>query len=307
MPSSRTRTKVKRKESPIATSLVGLTDVMEIVNVSLMTSFIENAIPVSIMLIAPSGAGKTTIIRKFLADFIHKTNDLTTSGLWNILRNDQQEKITHIALEDFNPLLSHKSSVSNLTIASLLSVMADGVMRIDDGREQKELKHKPVGIVTGVTPDMFKDNLEKWQALGLVRRFLPVHYAYNDMTIQEAQRRVRNGTVHNKSVQSVTIPRPEKSANPKIPEEFARDIETQSMVLGNRLGVIAIVSKNAQNQWKKEYIQGMGVLPMAPHIVLRTMAQARALLYGRKICDKSDVDFIVKVVGFADPMQPIKL
>ncbi len=288
-------------------SLIGLEPVIEIVNVALLTSFIENAIPISVMLVAQSGAGKTQTLKRFDAPFIHKTNDVTSSGLWALLKSDKDEKLSHICLEDFNPVLSHKSSVSSLTIASLLSVMADGMMRLDDGREVKELKHRPLGIITGVTPEMFQTHLEKWQGLGFVRRFLPIHYAYNPNTISAAQKAVKSGKINGKSLPPIKLIEPKQKVNPIIPDNFATEIEMQSVYLGNHLGVNVMIQKEQGQPWKRTFVGGVPVLPMAPHIILRTMAQARALKNGRGKVDESDIIFIRSLVGFANPMMPVQL
>lgn len=293
--------------APAHSHLIGLEPVLEIVHVSLLSGFIEKATPVAIMLVGPSGGGKTATLKRFSGEFIHQTNDLTASGLWQILRDDKDEKISHIMLEDFNPVLSHKSSVSSLTIASLLSVMADGMMRIDDGRERKELKHKPVGIVTGVTPEMFSANLEKWHGLGLVRRFLPIHFSYKQETIHLAQQQIKKGNVSPKPLPPLQLQTPKVKVSPIIPNELAADIEMQSVYLGTHLGVNSFVTKGKNNEWKREYTQGTPVLPMAPHMILRTMAQARALLHGRMKCDESDMSFLRSLVSFVNPLQPAQL
>lgn len=287
--------------------LIGLEPVLEIVKVSLFTPFIESANPVAIMLIAPSGGGKTAVLKRYTGDHIHQTNDLTTSGLWQVMRNDKEEKITHICLEDFNPVLSHKSSVSNLTIASLLSVMADGMMRVDDGRETKELKHKPIGVVTGVTPEMFQQNLDKWHSLGLVRRFLPICFGYTQETISKAQEHIKKGKVKAKPLPPITLTPLQVQSSPLIESKFADQIEMQSVFLGANLGVNAVVTKGNNNEWERKFVSGKAVLPMAPHIILRTMAQARALMNRRPKVDDSDISFIKMLVSFSNPMEPVKL
>jgi hypothetical protein len=295
------------KESKAPTHLVGLEPVLEIIHVALLTPFVTNATPISIMLIAPSGGGKTATLKRFRAEYIHITNDLTSSGLWTILRDDKEEKISHISLEDFNPVLSHKSSVSSLTIASLLSVMADGMMRVDDGRETKELKHKPVGVITGVTPDMFQSNLEKWHGLGMIRRFLPVHFTYTQQTISLAQKDIRQGRVTSKALPHVVLQKPPTNSSPIITTEAANQIEMMSVFLGQNLGVGSILKKGNQNEWKRDYVQGTPVLPMAPHIILRTMAQARALKERRMKVDDSDITFLRGLVDFTNPINPVKI
>jgi hypothetical protein len=284
--------------------LVGLEPIAEIIHVALLTSFIENSIPIAVMLIGPSGGGKTQTLKRFEGSFIHRTNDLTTSGLWSLLKEDKENKLSHICLEDFNPLLSHKTSVSNLTIASLLSVMGDGMLRVDDGREVKTLLHRPVGIITGVTPEMFQAHLEKWQGLGFVRRFLPVHFTYTQETISQAQKAVKKGDVSANPLPPIKLTPPKAPVNPIFPESASTDIESLSVYLGQHLGVNVVVTKDNGNQWKRNYVPGKAVLPMAPHIILRTMAQARALKEGRMKVDDSDIKFLRRLVDFANPMQP---
>jgi hypothetical protein len=80
-----------------------------------------------------------------------------------------------------------------------------------------------------------------------------------------------------------------------------------SVFLGQNLGVGSILKKGNQNEWKRDYVQGTPVLPMAPHIILRTMAQARALKERRMKVDDSDITFLRGLVDFTNPINPVKI
>src|SRR5579859_6826455 len=105
-------------------NLIGTQLVEEIILTAIHTGHIEGAIPVSLMLVGPSGAGKSKMLLKFSGNMLHRSDDITSSGLQDIVKEDEKEQaITHIVLPDFNAPLSHKASTSTLLVANLLTMM----------------------------------------------------------------------------------------------------------------------------------------------------------------------------------------
>src|SRR4029077_18522366 len=131
--------------------LVGMETLQEIIETVLFTPAIFDCVPISIILVGPPGTGKSKIILQFSAPSLMKTNDVTSAGLADIVGDDKDNNVRHVIVPDFNIVVSHKSSTSNLTIASLLTLMSEGILRIDDGRRKKELVHSPLGIITAMT------------------------------------------------------------------------------------------------------------------------------------------------------------
>lgn len=277
----------------LSASLAGVGPIEDILNAIVGTGFVDGSIPISVMVVAPSGAGKSRTIIRFDASYIMRCDDLTSSGLMDILSNDKDNKLKFLLIPDFNPVLSHKSSVSSLLLANLLSVTQDGTARIVDGRQNKEIKHNPVGIITAVTFDMFARYSRKWHELGITRRILPLHYTYSWQTIRDAQKLIRQGRITN-YVPPMAMCNYTKS-KVSINGDFANEIEKLSERLAFNLGQFISTHRGV-----RQPRQGDSLLPMAPHIVLSTIARGNAVRYNRDKVIEEDILLLNDFVSFTD-------
>lgn len=277
----------------LSTSLAGVEPIEDILSAIVGTGFVDGSIPISCMVIAPSGAGKSRTIIRFDAPYIMRCDDLTSSGLTDLLASDKDNKLKFLLIPDFNPILSHKTSVSSLLIANLLSVTQDGTVRIADGRQNKEVKHNPVGIITAMTFEMFARYSRKFMELGITRRILPLHYTYSWQTIKDAQTLIRQGKITNYIPPMAMSSYAHSRVN--IDKDAALEIESLSTRLAFNLGQYIRSHRGIQ---KAE--QGTAILPMSPQIVLSTVARGNAIRYNRASITEDDIDFLNEFISFTD-------
>lgn len=277
----------------VSAPLAGVQPIENILCAIVGTAFADDSVPISCMIVAPSGAGKSRTIIRFDTPYIMRCDDLTSSGLMDILTRDAENKIKFLLIPDFNPILSHKASVSNLLLANLLSVTQDGTARIVDGRGNKEVKHKPVGIITAVTFDMFARYSRKWHELGITRRILPIHYTYSLRTIQLAQQLIREGKINGNN-QAISM-RDYKHTKVMLETSLAMEIQSLSDRLALNLGQFI-----RMNRGNRTPTQGDSLLPMAPHVVLHSIARGNAIRFNRHYVNRADVDLVTEFVSFTD-------
>lgn len=277
-------------------------EICEIMETLMMTSLVEGDKPVSCLLVGPSGGGKSMTVLKYKAPWVHTTTDITSAGLVDLLGPDKTNKIRAIVLPDFNVPLSHKPAVVTLTIANLLSLMSEGTFRIDDARRDKDFNHAPVGIYSGCTPAMFIGQYRKWGQLGLLRRFLCIHFDYGIPTRIEGNRKIRQGKVTTASLTAVNLPLPiEGKGRVFIPQPLALQIESLAGELSRHLGyMIRRDSRTKQTRWAVD----KPALEFAPHLSLQTIARAHALRAGKHVVRQLDVEFLVKLLSFTNPSTP---
>src|SRR6266404_4853411 len=127
----------------------------EIIDTILFTSCIQGENPVSIIIVGPSGIGKSAAIVRYESKALLKTDSISSKGLYDIANQDKEKLLRFLMIPDMNPTLSRRSSTVQSVLANLLSFTSDGTIRVDDGRETKECKHDPVGIVTAATDDIY--------------------------------------------------------------------------------------------------------------------------------------------------------
>jgi hypothetical protein len=173
---------------------------------------------------------------------------------------------------------------------------------VDDGRQQKICEHPPIGLITAATDDIYSQQAKRWFALGLRRRILPLFYCYNGITVDKLQNLVAADQIHSGGLQRVPIVLP-KAASPGISEPLARQLKDKSAILAGYLGKLShFDGKTSIRKWHVRE-----VVPISPHVTLRTLARARALKNKRAAVNQEDVNFLDVFLKFCDPERPCAL
>lgn len=281
--------------------------VNQILKVALHTSLISSSRPVSVLLVGPSGGGKSATISRFSSKWIHHASDVTTRGLYDLAAEDTGNQLRAICIPDLNVPLSHKPSVSNLTIATILSLSWDGTARIDDGRQNKILRHNAIGFYSGCTPDMFLHSYRRWQALGLMRRFITLHYNYGVSTRCVGSQMIREGKIDSSPLSPIPITTrvgAKKGILISIPTELTFEIEKLGAELAIHLSYrLSWSTKTHRAQWTVFSRE----LEFAPHVLMQTMARASALTQGRRSVNEDDIAFLCTLLRFTNPSHPGEL
>lgn len=284
--------------------LEGLEPIEEILETAIFTGGLRETVPVAICLIAPSGAGKSKLILHYVGTSLKRVDDLTSSGLIDALEDDKKSEFKHLVIGDLNPVLAHKSSVTNLTIGNLLALTSDGLAAIQDGRRKKEVVHGPVGFITGMTLEMFQRWGRRWYETGFARRFIPVHYNYSTSTLMRAQERITRQEIKRLPLPEKAMIMPEKAVNPTLRDREAVKISNLSGDLARNLGGIPARLKLPS---MKPTVMHHTILPLDPHLVLQAMAKAHALKEKRAVVNEDDLRFLEKLIDFTDYEHPVRL
>lgn len=287
-------------------TLIGTDQLEEILETAIFSAYLVNAIPMSIMLIGPSGVAKSKAIMQYKSGLgCHLTTDVTSSGMQDLLAKDSKEEIRFIIIPDFNIVLSHRHATLQLTIANLLSMTSEGSIRIDDGRAVKEVKHSPVGILSAMTPPMYSAIGKKWVALGFSRRFLPVNYDYSLATKEKIQNSIAAGLTTMLQLAEKRLTMPATFANVAIDDNQSNRLMNFSHDLATNIGWTAVPNRKNINQPKA--VNTGKQIEFSPHIILRTMARAHALRDKRPEVLDADIEFCMKLIGFTRFDQPVQL
>jgi len=301
-------------------SLIGMEPIQEVIETCFFTAAIANAIPLSLILVGPPGTGKSKVILQYESPHVHKTNDITSIGLTTIMEDDSKENcVRHIIIPDFNIVVSHKSSTSNLTVASLLTLMSEGIIRVDDGRRNKEIIHAPIGVITAMTRDIYEENANRFRQLGIARRFLPVYFSYSIATREKVQESIARGEVTLRQLvpRKVFLPQQEKwPITIEVPVQFSARLQNLSRDMSESLAFMphwensytgSRAEGHTNKSWKIVPYRGATPIEFTPHMILRTMAIAHALRAGRKIVKEPDIDFTTRFVAMTNYANPTLL
>lgn len=274
-----------------------LESLADIVETALHTASIRDEIPISLILVGPSGSAKSKLLRLYECPQIHVTDSITSQGLWEIVQRDPKGEKNFILIPDINPTLSRRSSTTQATVGNLLSVTGDGTVRIDDGRGEKVCKHAPMGLITACTPEIYHKHARQWFALGLIRRIIPIFYSYSGTTQDALQKLVREGKIHAafSTPKNFSVP---PFARPSMNGTLSFEFESKSKDLAHNLGKLQFL-ENGVKKW-----QIKNVVPVSPHVTIRTMALAHALRRRSAEVEESEVEFVRNFVSFTDPETP---
>ena len=272
--------------------------VREIIETVLFTGQITGEIPTSIMLVGPSGSAKSKLLSSYREPQIHSTDSITSMGLWDIASNDPKNEKKFILIPDMNPTLSRRSSTTQATIANLLSVTSDGMVRVDDGRREKKCEHVPMGLITACTPEIYEKHARQWFALGLRRRIIPIFYGYTYATQNELQTLARGGKIHSAPAQRIRLNFSSGMQKPVIGDNEGLIIEKHSIKFATNLGKLSFIDSSVR-KW-----QVRDVIPVSPHVTLRTLAMAHALHRNSAKVGVEDMSFLMQFIEFTDPEKP---
>lgn len=277
-----------------------LEPIAEIIETCILSAFIPENSPISIILVGPSGSAKSKLIKRYGDEFIHQSDSVSQAGLMEMVQNDQKGSKRVIMIPDLNPTLSRKPSTANSAVANLLTITNDGTVRIDDGRANKECKHAPMCLITACTPEIYDRHAKHWFALGLRRRIIPIFYSYSTETENNLQRLVRENKIQTAMLPPVSLVRKIGIAA-NINGEYSIELQNLSTQFANNLGKISYFS-DAILKWDVRKI-----IPISPHATIRNLCRAHAMWRGSRTISKEDIRFVSSFIDFSDPQTVKKI
>jgi hypothetical protein len=157
--------------------------IVEILKRVVASGFVKNAYPISAILIAPVGAGKTTTLKKISFNKnILALSDVTPYGLAKLLPEIRAKNVKHIIIFDLVEPMSRNRTVVNSLIGFLNSLIEEGIFRIQTGfieiREPIKL-----GLITATTKKEMMDKRRGWLGIGFISRMLPISFDYTPVDV----------------------------------------------------------------------------------------------------------------------------
>lgn len=252
--------------------MVRLKPLEDFLDLLLWTGTLYQERPVSAILIAPPGSGKTRLLERIACDKAPLVSDLTSREVSNILK--EHPKATHILLGDMLSMFGHKSSVVALTCRMVSSLT--GETMVTDSFTGDKLKGRQIGLITAVPPDDFDRRAVKTQLLagGFASRFIIIRYSYKPSTVEKIRDYIRR-TEYRNDKPPEKRPFPEEKVPVRLPGKE-----------GYRLQSLAQSSRPSHDPYGTR---------MQMH--LQTLAMANAAKNGRNQVAKEDVD---KISAFLD-------
>lgn len=190
--------------------------------------------PLSMLFIASPECGKTSILRKFSLknDGIFYTTDATaygiirdTDNLRDFARKDAK-RLHHIVIPDLLTCLARRQSTVNTFIHFMNSLIEEGVVNISTygtklGHHSDKKIEIKAGLITSITPAVFKDKRYRWNNIGFLSRVLPVSYKYKLSTRMEIFNFIKSEKYLKEKLEALKVPRETKSRKIVLPRKYS--------------------------------------------------------------------------------------
>jgi hypothetical protein len=192
------------------------TPIIDILRRVVASGFIKNASPISALIVAPVGAGKTTALKKISVNKnILALSDVTPYGLTMLLNEIKDKKITHIIIFDLVQPMSRSRSVVNSLIGFLNSLIEEGIFRISTGVMQVKEPIK-LGLISCTTEKEIQDKRRGWLGIGFISRLIPISFAYTKTDVIQILEDLAEQKISDISYEKLKAKSREIKENPQI-------------------------------------------------------------------------------------------
>jgi hypothetical protein len=210
--------------TPLVTKeyMQGLEEVIKLVTTVLWSGQVEGERPLSLILVAPAGAGKTSVIENMECSTAKFFTDFTSREIIASLNGNQN--LTHLMLGDFLSVFGHNKSTVKLSI-NLLSRLTGDTMR-QKPWSGEEIQPKRMGFISAIPPDDLnkREVRNHVRSGGFASRFIMAKYNYSQKTIERIHQFIREGKYRKTMKLSVNI-KP-GSLLVQVPLAIAKDIDS---------------------------------------------------------------------------------
>lgn len=194
----------------------------DFVKLLLWTGQLSDERPASAIIVAPPGAGKTSLLESFECEQAKFIGDLTARPLHGLLKN---EKLTHLMLGDMLAIFGHKKATVDLTLQNIAKMTGEKIKQ--DPWTGEEIPARMLGMITAIPPDDLESKKisQHINAGGFASRFLIIRYSYKKSTIANIHRFISENRYSTSNFShTFTIENPSK-LKVEIPPKLAERIK----------------------------------------------------------------------------------
>lgn len=170
--------------SQLAENLFQMTVLLDFVKLLIWTGQLADERPVSAIIVAPAGSGKTTMLETLQCEQAPFLGDLTARPLSGIVRGS--DKVTHILLGDMLSLFGHKDTTVKLTLRLVSQMTGEKIMH--DPWSGEAIQPRMIGLITAIPPEDYIKHRRHVKTGGFASRFMVAKYSYKPQTIASIHR-----------------------------------------------------------------------------------------------------------------------
>lgn len=242
----------------------------ELVRMFAATGFVANAQPQSLLLISEPGSGKTELIERFSGNSVLSyASDITSQGLYPLLKLAKQNACTHLMATEFQKFLLRKSATAQATLGILCQAMEEGVGHVRIGEKHVDFGGAQIGLIGAITHDTAAKWHKQLRELGFWSRCAAFEW---EMPLPELRAVMRSISRQDRSdLSQITFARTLARVHVEFPESLSEQLEDFVFRSFKNLTILRVFQR------------------------FRTLSMACAVLDGRTTVCAYDVE---KVVAF---------
>lgn len=229
---------ISRKER---NTLVHVEPLKKIIECALISPYIKNEKPISLLIVAKAESGKTSTMKLYRQNKgIVYVTDCTAYGLTrDILPKMVSGEIKTLMIPDLLTPLAKAYKTRQSFIAFLNNLIEEGIVRIITYSMiwDKDVK---ANVITAVTDQALEDGRHDWAKMGFLSRFIVFSYSYNLSTIMEI---LNHYSEHGLSFENVKLDLPKKEIDIELPKEIADRLNPIAMKVGEQFELYGIRAK----------------------------------------------------------------
>lgn len=229
--------------------------IKNILKKSLISPFVERdgLAPLSMMLIAPTESNKTRLLLSFpekTIPHVKVIENLSAKPLNRLIaQQDKKQEIFDIIILDYNRTLEAKTPVVTALTGTELNLTDEGCKEsLYFGQKYKLHNRIQMGIIGGITPELFNKHFPTWNKNGLLTRRFPISWHYSETTRKDIQDSIAFNLKSDIEQTAVKIRKYGKKDIP-IDNNMSAAIEIETEKLRDRLLQFYV----AKNSFGKEY------------------------------------------------------
>jgi hypothetical protein len=222
-------------------SYIKLKLLQKTIECTLISPYIKNEKPISLLIVAKPESGKTSAMKLYRQNKgIVYVTDCTAYGITrDILPKLVSGEIRTIMIPDLLTPLSKSTKTRQSFVAFLNNLIEEGIAKITSYAMiwDKEAK---ANLITAITDEALEDGRHEWAKMGFLSRFIIFSYSYGFSTVIEI---LNSYSQHSLNFDNVKLKLPKKDIDIELTEDIANKLNPIAMKIGEQFKLYGIRAK----------------------------------------------------------------
>jgi hypothetical protein len=223
------------------TPLVHVEPLKKIIECALISTYIKNEKPISLLIVAKAESGKTSTMKLYRENKgIVYVTDCTAYGITrDILPKMVSKEIRTLMIPDLLTPLSKSAKTRATLVAFLNNLIEEGIVKITTYAMiwDKDVK---ANTITAITNQALEDGRHEWAKMGFLSRFIIFSYSYSLSTVMEI---LNHYSKHGLNSDNVKVQLPKKEVDIELSKEIADALNPIAMRIGEQFELYGIRAK----------------------------------------------------------------